>query len=468
MKKYIKQSFLSAILVTLLFGCSIDDIQPIAQLTEENVVLDEASAQRLLNKLYNTTREPSIAQILAATSYWGIEQLPAGPFTGTATWPENQPTGEAGILRDYYTNLYSTINNSNFLIEKVEAGDAKGLIDPRKSEILAEARFFRALSHFFLLRTFGQFYNTNSQYGVVALTEPVRGDVSYPRNTVQETYDLILADLEYAANNGPNGVDHFYVSATTARALLAKVQLYYGDYAAASTNAMAVINNNDGYAMVDDYTQIFFDRWTSETLYAPFIAAPEEELMFPASAFRSGTPSDYFRTIADLSDGFLDGVDESEGQPFSGYDSRFQYNYGSETVGPNSLGKYPLATRSVGNTFQYLRMGEMYLIYAEAEARRQGGSLASALEHLNVIRMRADMPEKELVDQSTLLMDIMEEKLLELFIEGSENWYDFVRYHSIGDLNISDYKSTITSDSQLNLPFPDAALAGNGNLIPNP
>jgi len=43
-----------------------------------------------------------------------------------------------------------------------------------------------------------------------------------------------------------------------------------------------------------------------------------------------------------------------------------------------------------------------------------------------------------------------------------------VRYYILGDLNISDLKSEITSDNQLILPFPDAALSGNGGLIQNP
>ena len=181
-------------------------------------------------------------------------------------------------------------------------------------------------------------------------------------------------------------------------------------------------------------------------------------------------PSSYFTNIADLSDGVADAVDETSGEPLSGYDSRYQYNYGLDTVGPNGGGKYPLAgaTAGQGHTYFYMRMAEVYLIHAEAEARRQGGSLSSALGSLNAVRDRANMELKVLSDKSTLLEDILEEKLLELFLEDAETWYDFVRYDRIGDINISDYKSTITSESQLIFPLPLAATAGNELLVPNP
>ena len=87
---------------------------------------------------------------------------------------------------------------------------------------------------------------------------------------------------------------------------------------------------------------------------------------------------------------------------------------------------------------------------------------------LNAIRYRAGLLEISTSSKAEFLEAIRIEKQLELFGEFNEPWFDMVRYYILGDLNISDLKSEITSDNQLILPFPDAALSGNGGLIQNP
>ena len=63
---------------------------------------------------------------------------------------------------------------------------------------------------------------------------------------------------------------------------------------------------------------------------------------------------------------------------------------------------------------------------------------------------------------------VRKHKLLELVSEVYEEWFDLVRDYKEGDLNITDVKSTITSDNQLILPIPQTALAGNNLLEQNP
>ncbi len=49
---------------------------------------------------------------------------------------------------------------------------------------------------------------------------------SEPRSTVQQSYDFILADLDYAIEKGPNFTSTFYASKQVAKAMKAKVLLY--------------------------------------------------------------------------------------------------------------------------------------------------------------------------------------------------------------------------------------------------
>ena len=468
-------------LVSLLLGnyaCDIDDVKPINQLTENNVISNEASANAMLNRVYNRNRN-IYTRMSAAVSYYGIEvDRKRGVWQDTG-FSTNTVENDNGILKTLYTEYYAVINDANFLIEQLEAGKAVGLDEDRKKEMIGEAKYFRAYAHFILLRTFGQFYDPSSKYGVVVSTKPIRRSISPARKSVRDTYASIVSDL----NNAVTGIRnrnrrHFYLSKTTAKALLAKVQLYAGEYAAAATNALAVINDAaDAYELTGNYADIFVGangRWGKEVLFAPYVDGFNEgssDVETSHSTVSNYSISAHFKEIADLSDGTKDAKDATGGVPLSGYDTRVLYTYSTSTRGRNSNGKYPILRYStsggVGNTFYYLRMAEVYLIYAEAEARKSGGSTTEALRRLNEVRTRAGMPVKTFSDKATLLADIRKEKMLELHSENAEPYYDAVRYHVAGDFDVTQKKSTLTQNKFI-FPIPVAALAGNSSLVQNP
>ena len=443
-------------------SCSIDEIKPINQLVEETVITNKKSARNFLNGIYNKHRG-SMPKIATVTDAAGVEQVMSRQIWGATGFDVNAPLNDGRALTDIYSQYYVIINATNFFIELIEASNAGDLTPQVKKEMISEAKFFRAQAHFNLLRMFGQFYDKTSALGIVTSITPYRGKIEKARSSVQETYDIILADLQYAADNGPSGVNHYLVSATTAKALLAKVQLYAGDYTNAAINALAAINNTDGYALATSYGAVFADRWGTETLFAPFINGGTESSFYDmANYIRNSAPSAIFKNIADASTGAVDGT----------RDARYVFAYDT-APGVNGNGKYQYGSYSPtdngGNTFFFLRLSEVYLIYAEAEARRPGGVLADALAKVNKIRNRADagLPAKVLSDKATLLADIRNEKMLELFRETGESYYDLVRYDRLGDVSASAIKATMTAD-KLIFPIPLAALAGNSLLVPNP
>ena len=458
------------------YACSIDDVKPLNQLTEDNVVSNEATAANMLNGVYNKYRDID-SKIAAALSYYGIETSRIRGVYYDAGFEANNVLDDNSIILDQYRDHYTIVNYANFLIEQLEAGKAKGLDEDRKKEMIGEAKYFRAYSHFTLLKTFGQFYDPSSKYGVVVSTKPIRRSISPARKSVRDTYNSIISDLNDAVKGIRNrDRRHFYLSKTTAKALLAKVQLYVGDYAAAATNALAVINDAaDAYELTGNYADIFVGangRWGREVLFALYVNGSTEYSMrttYDNSTTSVYKMSSYFKEIADLSDGTKDLKDDASGAPTSGYDKRILYTYSKATRGANRNGKYPYSLFGAGNgnTFYYLRMAEVYLIYAEAEARKSGGVLAEALKRLNQVRTRAGMPVKTLSDKATLLADIRKEKMLELHSENAEPYYDAVRYHVAGDFDVTQKKSTLTENKFI-FPIPVAALAGNPSLVQNP
>ena len=471
MKLYIK-IVIAALLLPLfpmVTSCDIDKIQPQNQLLTENAIRDEASAQYILNGIYDSGRDFSLSSFPLYLAAYGNEGRISGQLSGGTGFNTNAVPTSNQFLTSLYNGHYKIINLSNFLIQNLEAGKAVGISDTRKNEMISEAKFQRAFAYFNLVRYFGQFYDTNSAYGVVIRTEFSTKLEAKPRNTVQEVYDLIYADLDFAVTNGPVFIEHFYSGSIAAKALLAKVELYRGNFDEAATLAGEVINNAEGYELEANYATIFSQSFNSkEVIFAPF-SGQNAEGGSTMDLIKNTTYSNTLKTLADSQVGAAnDGVLTGSG---SNYDPRFSFAYSVNTKEYNNQGKYPFqtTTNSQGNTMYHLRLGEMYLVFAEAEARRVGGDLSLALDHLNEIRTRATLiPLKTLSDQATLLEDIRQEKLLELFYENGEPWFDLVRYHSLGNIDALAMKPTLTNVNQFILPIPLQVIIGNNTVIPNP
>lgn len=124
-----------------------------------------------------------------------------------------------------YKIIYAA--NSN-----IEGLDPSTSDNPRQtSQLLGENYFFRAIAHFHMVTLFARPYVCGRDLPGV----PLRIGMDYSTTTrasVGEVFDAIVEDLkkaiEYMDAGSPRG-DASYVSATAARALLARVYLFMGD-----------------------------------------------------------------------------------------------------------------------------------------------------------------------------------------------------------------------------------------------
>ncbi|TXD46748.1 RagB/SusD family nutrient uptake outer membrane protein [Polaribacter sp. IC073] len=462
------KNLVCASILVLMTSCSIDDIEPQNQLTQENTIRDEISAQQVLNGVYDLGRDFDVSAFPLYLAAYGNEGIISGSLSGGNGFNTNEVPVSNVFLASLYNAHYKIINSTNFLIKGLEDGKAVGISEERKNGMISEAKFQRAFAYFNLLRYFGQFYDVNSSFGLVLRKEFSTELTASPRNSVQEVYTFIKDDLEFAAANGPEFIEHFYAGKIAAKALLAKVELYTGNYTDAATLADEVINNTEGYALESSYSAIFSNSFNSqEVLFAPY-ASSGQEGGSTMDLINRTTFSDNLKTTADAqvgtaTDGDLTGAGTN-------YDPRFSFAYSEGTKGVNTQGKYPFINNasSQNNTLYHLRLAEVFLIHAEAEARRPGGDLTVALGSLNTIRNRVSVTPKMLSDKATLLEDVRQEKLLELFYENGESWFDLVRYSKLGDVTIASKKATITTERQLILPIPSQVIIGNNNVDQNP
>ena len=466
MKKNIIKSVVAVLCFATFSSCNIDDVKPFNQLTADNVVRDELSAQAVLNGIYSGWKVLELDAFPLHLEALGVVGNFTGAVAGSNGFNTNQVLPENPYISNLYNAHYKIINGSNFLIQELEAGKAVGISESSKIEMLAQAKFHRAMAYFNLLRYFGEYFDANSQYGVVVRTNFANGLEYSPRSSVAETYSLILSDLDYAMNNGPQYVAHYRVGQVAATALLARVQLYRGEYTAAETLAGIVIDNAEGYELEESYATIFAKGYkSSETIFAIYNDIPPSG----GSGMYQASRTKYSNAFKDIADEQVEGVGilDSIG---SGFDPRFSFAYSDLTKGININGKYPgnenVAT-STRNTLYYIRLAEMYLIRAEATARGNG-DLDAALADVNLLRIRAGVDEKTLSNKATLLNDIRQEKMLEMFYENGESWFDLIRYHKAGDLNAFDEKPSLNNTKQFILPIGISVLTGNNLMIQNP
>ncbi|TYB78166.1 RagB/SusD family nutrient uptake outer membrane protein [Bizionia gelidisalsuginis] len=468
MKTYIRifKSLVCLSLFVVVSSCSIDDVKPLNKLTPDNTIRDATSAQQVLNGVYDLGREFNVNSFPLYLAAYGNEGRISGTLSGGTGFNTNEVPVSNPFLANLYNGHYKIISLSNFLIEGLEAGDAIGISETRKAEMLSEAKFQRAFAYFNLLRYFGEFYDVNSVYGVVVRTEFATDIEANPRNTVQEVYTLIVSDLEFAVTNGPTFIDHFYAGTLASKALLSKVELYRGNYDTAATLAFEVINNSEDYMLEPQYSEIFNKRFLSdEVLFAPF-AGPGAEGGSNMALIKNTTYSETLKATADAqvgtaTDGDLAGAGGN-------FDPRFSFAYSDDTHGDNDQAKYPFVANaaSENNTIYHLRLGEIYLVHAEAEARRVGGDLTAALASVNEIRNRVTITPKTFVDQNTLLEDIRQEKLLELFYENGEPLFDVIRYDRLGNLDATTVKPSLVTNRFI-LPIPSQVIIGNNTVIQN-
>ena len=469
----IKQYISAALLSVFLFGCSmigsIDDMELDNVLTDDDLITDSRSAETALNGVYASWNHIDIGWFTNHLSFLSrtinvMGVVGAGGFSTNDVKPENEMVGRN------YTVLYRVINMANSVIVKLEDNAPKDIEQTRLNEMLAEARYHRALAHLMLLRQYGEFYNLSSNYGIVIYDKPTRENTPKARSTVKESFDFIQKDLEFATENASSEVyEHYYIGRTASKALLSRVLLYQKKFDEAATLAGEVIDNaaEEGYALEPDYLEIFRKRSLSqEVLFAPYAQYPGETNFMLINYVTTASSS---QKVADeLVPGIINmyagtGIDYRFAEAFSNVYVSAEGNFSTNT---NKYLNTIYTPGAMTNTLFFMRLAEVYLIKAEADARMK--RFDDARESLNAITTRAGYADgyvDGIVDDDLLPM-IFKHKWMELAFENNEEWFDMVRFHTLDGMVIAPVY--IANDKHLCLPIPRIALAGNNLLVQNP
>jgi len=359
-----------------------------------------------------------------------------------------------------FTSWYALIYRANAIIQGMR--EVSGTSEAIRTRLTAEAKIIRAYSYF----------NLVNLYGAVPLVISTDANVTafLPRETPENVYRQMITDLsdakaslpaDYSATAGSRtGVNRF-----TASALLARVYMFTGDYAAAESNASEVIASSL-YSITPSATMrtALFVTNSAESIWQlpPYLSATtyytaEGSQFIPSSALAINyTLQPGLLQIFQANDLRRTGWMSTRVVSGTTYTIPFKYKYRDNATA---------TAAGVTENQIILRLAEQYLIRAEARAR-VGSNTAGALSDLNVIRVRAGLAASTTTAATILLDEIALENRREFFCEQGFRWNN-LRRTGQADAVLGALKPTYRPQAKL-YPFAQSIINVNTNLVQNP
>lgn len=372
---------------------------------------------------------------------------------------------------------YIAINYANTVLDR---GENINMEEDQKIKIFAQARFLRAYCYYYLVRIFGGVpiveHMTTSNKGL-----------EVARNSVPETWDFILKDMEYAEANlpekGTSGYDAWRPTKAAAQAFLGEAYLWRAsmegnnDFFKKSAEYSKKVIESGKYTLLPDYRQLWHmfagdaAKYNNESIY---------ELAYAAI---SGQDNQMHRMFGCFGDSYyraskqgIDGVADNGGgsyfylrtgpsiyayESYDDSDIRKQIfvTRGTAKKGnvetymefvPEDKGHYPgtkgwqcctpgngkyydfNSTASLlvsGNNWMMLRYSEVLLNYAEALNNQ--GQTAEAVKYLNMVHQRAGLTAITANDKKSIDDAIFQERGWEFIGEG-KIYFDELRTDRLG------------------------------------
>ncbi len=354
-----------------------------------------------------------------------------------------------GFGPDYYYwyDTYNIIYSANAILEGLE--DAPNVSEDLKIQLRGESYFVRAFLHFYLV-------NMYEKVPVITSTN-YKENATKAQASVSEVYDQILEDLlkaeELLLNEYPSE-NKLRPNKYVAQALLARVYLYQEEWQLAEDYATKLIS---GPYSLENVADEVFSIESEETIWQLMPSNVNSTAVNEGRWFNPGQTPTYV-----LTDSALDA--------FEADDARFEawvktVDYENETY------YYPTKYAPLGGSIsQYsvmLRLGEQYLIRAEARAKQD--KLTESLSDLNRVRTQhGDLePYSSGMSREELINNILDERQVDFLAEWGHRWLDLKRTGR-ADAVIGALKPETWESTDALWPINNSELQANPNLEQNP
>lgn len=323
----------------------------------------------------------------------------------------------------YYKALMQ-VNNVYSIAQGLEEGNMR-------NKVLGECHYFRAYLHLCLVTRFGD---------VPLMKENTDEKVS--RTPAAEVWQFIYDELGLAVSLlGTPDEGYYYLSADAAKALKARVALYMGKKAEAAELAESLIA--DARYGLDSFEKIFRAGNNKEIIFAFSCLNSDQSKVAISTLFYSyNHPNSGSYVYAPASDVMTMYEDK---------DTRKDVSI-TTLDNLNFINKYPSGQKGTDPVI-ISRLGEMYLISAEAQG------VANGLGRLNELRAFRGLDPVMPGTEAEFLEAILSERRKELLCEG-HRWYDLVRTgKAVEKLGIQEYQTL--------MPIPASERRANSNLTQN-
>ncbi len=512
-----KNIFLVATAATLLLqACSKRlDVQDPNTPTAANFWKTANDAQAGVNAIYSTHHRQGYAR-------WQffITQIRSDEGFSTSPNADLQNNFDRFLITNYnyyeattvWNDSYIGIRRCNQVLQNVPA---IAMDETRKAQLLAEAKFNRALFYFYLATYWGN---------VPIITETYKATDLPVNSTQAQVYEFAEADLAAAAPVLPLTYDNANVGRATAGsayALLGKAYMQQHKYQQAADALKWFTGPGNGvYSLMPVYRDNFVitaENNKESVFEMQFALNPtdnHDDDVAPGSDnlnYGSSLPPFFAPRPIGFTDGQarrwvvnemeLENTTSNQRDPrlaatfiFDSADVRgpdytlvygntfSSLNYSSDpTAVPNKndvyfrkmLNDYTDKGESFhsGNNYRFIRYADVLLLYAEA--LNATGQTALAYPYVDQVRLRAGLPSltatKPGLGQAQFLTQLKHERITELSGEG-HRWEDLARWGDLGPQlagRDAGFANFVVGKNEL-MPIPQQDLDLNPNLVQNP
>ena len=439
------KKILNILIVTILTfsvtSCSDSwlNLYPSTSLTSANAVENYNDVYNLLIGAYDGVQGSSGANSYYAAGFIYYGDVRGDDMQARSTGMRTSNSYEMSYsaitnLPDIWGKPYNTINRANSVIVAIDEGYAADGTSADVNNLMGQALTIRALAHFDLVRVYGKPYTMTggpTSFGVPVMNNPPYESIYLPgRNTVEEVYSAVIADLTKAIPLLKTAKSNGFFNQWAAKALLARVYLFKGDYDNAYTTAVDIITNATAYSLLTaaEYVDSWKTPYGKENLFEIIIQASSdwtdrEGLVY---LINEAGYADYLVTKT-----FLDLINSSEhngdvrrnmlslptletfkGEAFWGQPVFLNKKYPGQVGTDFRLNNIPL-----------FRLSEVYLIAAEAALNKTASDQTAADTYLNSIISRRNATRGTV---TATMETILTERRLELVGEG-HRFHDMMR-----------------------------------------
>ncbi|MDX2046741.1 MAG: RagB/SusD family nutrient uptake outer membrane protein [Chitinophagaceae bacterium] len=462
--------YLAAAMVILFSSCEkVINIEPDYQLdgnerfeTIDDYELALTGAYRLFrsNSYYGATNGSNAFVCLTDMISDNVNETgeSLGNYTSLINWTyaEDEPN-----IDDTWEDAYGIIAQANLTLRDIDklSATSAGAVNRIKAQALA----IRAMVHFDILRYWAEEYDRNSAKPGIPYITVFDYEQKPSRGTVKAVYDQLEKDLRDAENlmasmdRAINDASRAYMDVNAINALRARMFLYSNQLDSAIKYSSLVINAFP-LASRTQFPLVWQDASAAEVIWSVVFNSGEGAIgdnVYFAVRNRSS-----FRPNQTL----VASYDQANDIRFTSY----YRTISNRRVLSKYIAKQAASTKPDGVVnFKVFRTAEMYLIRAEAYARKGGADEVLGLNDLNTLRaVRISGYLPVVLSGSALTTAIATERRKELICEG-HRWFDLKRTtRTVNRANCTDFCTLPSNDRSWAWPIPLTEINANANILP--